>query len=423
MPKKLLIKRKVLITILLIFSLDLWNSQFIDNNSFLEEEDEDIITTITTDDESLLRNALLFLWKFGGNIIIDTPIINIKEEGSLSITGTLDGGIIGIQQPNGEYPRINFKEQRDSADILYEPGIDILGSNKLIKNLIIENAGTSGINISGQKNTIDHVITRYNGESGIYISSDTDSNIFNYCYSYRNFHFLGNNIISDGFTIEFGGINNIFNNCFAWDNCQNGFGYYYLNGKYKNGAITYTHSASWNNGNIDVFSGKYDFDNGKSLDKNMWTIQEIIKSDENFEDNYNNKIFDLNNANIDSMPAIEYFSEQINEEDGNGFNFGHEKNEKTLINRRIVDYCVAFDHKSKGFNSNKSQNFTGLVTNCVGFNNNLNYDLPYIFAKWNNNWGWSSKEEDKFDSEVFVKKPSDINSSKKNVYSIRDEII
>ena len=53
----------------------------------------------------------------------------------------------------------------------------------------------------------------------------------------------------------------------------------------------------------------------------------------------------------------------------------------------------------------------------------MNYDLPYIFAKWNNNWGWGSKEEDKFDSEVFVKKPSDINSSKKNVYSIRDQIL
>ena len=275
----------------------------------MSDEEEDVITTITSDDEKALRDAILILWKFGGIIYIDTPEINIRTQTTLSIKGSFSGGIIGIQQPNGEYPRLNFKEQRDGVTLLYMAGIEITASNKLIKNIIVENAGTAGIFISGQKNTIDHVITRYNGHSGIYISPQSDSNTLNYCYSYRNFHFLDNRLPADGFTVEIGGFNNAFNYCFAWDNSQNGFGYNYFDGKNKNGALTYSHSASWNNGNIDVFSGRYDFDNGKELDKNLWTIQQIIKSDENFEANYKYKIFDLDDATINSKPAIEYFSD------------------------------------------------------------------------------------------------------------------
>ena len=220
--------------------------------------------------------------------------------------------------------------------MVYISGITHTGSNKLIKYLIIENAGTIGVYISGQKNTYDHVITRYNGQSGIYLSPETNLNTFNYCYSYRNFHFLENRLVADGFTIEIGGISNTFNNCFAWENSQNGFGYYYWDGKNKNGELTYTHSASWNNGNIDVFSGKYDFENGKQLDKNMWTIQQILKSDENFENNYNKRIFNLDDAEINSKPAYEYFDEYNKEDGGNGFNFGNEKNEQALLIKELL---------------------------------------------------------------------------------------
>jgi len=386
-----------------------------------EEKEEKEITIITSDDEQALKEATFYLWKLGGYIYIDTPVITIKE-GSLSITGTLKGGIIGIKQSNGEYPRLQFIEGRKDSTIPYSHGVDVVGSNKRIQNIIIENAGSFGLFINGQQNTFDHVITRYNGESGIYISQGSDSNTFNYCYSYRNF-LLPTNINADGFTIEVGANNNIFDNCFAWENSQNGFGYHYYNGKNKNGELTYSHSASWNNGNLDVFSGKYDFDNGKELDKNMWTIQEILKSDKEFEENYKNKTFDLKNAKINNIAALKSFINYNNEDDGNGFIFGNEKNDPTLTNRRIVDYCVSFDHKLKGFNNNKSQNFTGLFTNCVGFNNNMNYELPYSFAKWSNNWSWDSKEKDKLDGEVKVKKPDDIKSTNKEFYSVRDKII
>ena len=194
--------------------------------------------------------------------------------------------------------------------------------------------------------------------------------------------------------------------------------------KTKMELLTYFHSASWNNGNIDVFSGKYDFDKGKPLDKNLWTIQQIIKSNPNFEDSYKYKIFDLDDATINSKPAIEYFSEYDEKNnDANGFNFGHEKSEPNPSNLRTVHYCVSFLNKFKGFNSNKSQKFTGYFTNNVSFNNKMNYDLPYSFVSWNNNWSWGSQEEDNFDLEVETKQPVDASSERRKFLSVRNPII
>ena len=104
---------------------------------------------------------------------------------------------------------------------------------------------------------------------------------------------------------------------------------------------------------------------------------------------------------------------------------GSSGSHKDLRNRRIADYCVSFDHKSKGFNNNNSKNFTSLFSNCVGFNNNKNYELPYVFTKWSNNWGWNSKQKDIFNSDFdfHVKTPKDIKSAQREFYSVRDKII
>jgi len=50
-------------------------------------------------------------------------------------------------------------------------------------------------------------------------------------------------------------------------------------------------SATWNNGNPEVFIGKYDYDNNWPLDKNLFTIMYITRTDRNFESNYNNRKF------------------------------------------------------------------------------------------------------------------------------------
>ena len=74
---------------------------------------------------------------------------------------------------------------------------------------------------------------------------------------------------------------------------------------------------------------------------------------------------------------------------GSGFTFGSKTTPKNSTVYRKAVYCVAFDHKSKGFDNNNSERCTGYIDRCVSFNNNINYQLPYTFEKLASNWSWN----------------------------------
>ena len=92
--------------LLLIISLNVLSCKTL-KSTFKSFADDDEIATITKDDEKELSEAIQLLNKNGGTIYIDTPIIHIRNV-TLTITGTISGGIIGVRQSTGEYPRITF---------------------------------------------------------------------------------------------------------------------------------------------------------------------------------------------------------------------------------------------------------------------------------------------------------------------------
>ena len=403
-------------SLFLIISLDLFSCMPLEYKlkSF---GDDDEITTITKDSELELQEAIKILNEKGGTIYIDTPVINLVEQHSLLFTGNLPGGIIGIRQANGEYPRINFIHP-DKTDGIFFSGFHISGSNQFIEYLIIENSLDAGITVYGHNNIFDHVITRYNYGSGFSIYGDF--NTFNYCYSYRNCGTDEILVNSDGFKI-FGESNNVFNYCFAWDNVNSGFNY---NRFYNSSDVSYLHSASWNNGNVNVFTGRYDYDNGSPLDKNLWTIQKIIESDDKFVSNYYNKKYNINNAKIGALTVNEWISYVSPRADGNGFTFGNGNNHQSIDVKRNSLYNVVFDNKSGGFIDNYNNKFNAFITNCVSFNNGINYKLAYFtLSKWINNWSWNSKNENQINGNPILQKPSDVNSAQRTFYSVRDQII
>lgn len=226
-------KKQALIIFLFIFNSI--SCKFIDK-SFISLADPEAIVTITNDSQSELLDAIAKLNKNGGTIYIDTPVINISQKSAIRITGSIAGGLVGVQQSNGEYPRIDFKTARDAKANNY--GFYIQGTNQFIKYLIIENAGHQGIYITGSKNTIDHVITRYNSDSGIQISEGADSNTINYSYSYRNCDLVNYGKNADGFAPKLDAKNTVFNYCFAWDNCDDGWDSFDKEGQNTN-AVTY----------------------------------------------------------------------------------------------------------------------------------------------------------------------------------------
>ena len=389
----------------------------------IDEEggDDDNSYTIKSDSESELREAIDKINENGGKIYIDTPVINIGEKSPLEIKAKKEGSIIGKKQENDEYPRLDFTNQREKNNDIDIDGILLSGSNQIIQNIIIEKSNGNGIVITGEKNTLDHVITRYNLASGVYLKNTPNSTTVKNCYSYRNFGKKSYGKNGDGFSFDTG-IDVRFDSCFSWDNSDNGF-----NSEVKTDSdsltankISYYNSACWNNGNIDILTGKYDYDIGATLDKNLWTVQELINSDENFENNYKNKKFSIENGKIGGEKAEEYLSKANGYMSGNGFQFG--ANGRTRP-ERVAELCISFDHKSIGFDNDGSSQCKATISKCVSFNNNINYQLPYNFDKWENNWSWSATKSEQSQMEENLAKPNNVNSAQRRFYSIRDTII
>ena len=155
----------------------------------------------------------------------------------------------------------------------------------------------------------------------------------------------------------------------------------------------------------------------------MWTIEQLISSDKNFESNYKNKKFSYSNGKINGEKAEDWVNKANKSMNPNGFKFGSAYTPKNTSIKRNCDYCAAFDHKGKGFDNNNSQKCSGYFTNCASFKNKINYQLPYTFAKWSNNWSWSPSNADQKSMKQTLKTPSNTNSATKNFYSIRDKII
>ena len=112
----------------------------------------------------------------------------------------------------------------------------------------------NGVSINGDNNFLYHVVSRYNYGSGFVASGNC--NIFNYCYSYKNCDATINSINGDGFTI-YDEIDKFFTYCFAWENANSRFNYV---GIMNSSRFSYSHCGSWNNGSINVFTEKYDYD-------------------------------------------------------------------------------------------------------------------------------------------------------------------
>ena len=125
---------------------------------------------------------------------------------------------------------------------------------------------------------------------------------------------------ADGFAPKLGVTNTVFNYCYAWENSDDGWDSFDKEGD-NSSFVTYLHSACWNNGNPDVFTGKCDYDNGKALDKNIWIVQQLMSSDSNFEKNYNGKQFSINNGKINGVSASSWVSQANGAMNGKGYKF------------------------------------------------------------------------------------------------------
>ena len=369
----------------------------------------------------------------GGKIYVSGTSIACSGQIALSKANS-NVQIIGVQNADGTYPELDFssfmssyigKASSDSA-----VGIRITGSNYTLQNLIVEHAPDNGIQIKGTSagnNKVSNCITRYNNDAGLQVTAGAYQNTIEYVCSYRNCDVYTRGGNADGFAPKLGaGSGNTFSYCYAWDNSDDGWDSYDKSGDVTPD-ISYTYCAVWNNGNPDVFTGKYDFDNGNSLDENLLLVQLIEAQDSSFATNYANGQFSLPTSSFIQTDAgtISPSAWTGSSYDGNpnGFKLGSAYSTSSVT--RTLSYCLAFDESKKGFDNNNSS-VTGNFNHCIAFDNGYNYYIqPLTITGWSAVYGFSGTSSDKLPSGYSVSTPSTSTQSsiRSTVESTKNAII
>ena len=369
----------------------------------------------------------------GGKIYVSGTSIACSGQIALSKANS-NVQIIGVQNADGTYPELDFssfmssyigKASSDSA-----VGIRITGSNYTLQNLIVEHAPDNGIQIKGTSagnNKVSNCITRYNNDAGLQVTAGAYQNTIEYVCSYRNCDVYTRGGNADGFAPKLGaGSGNTFSYCYAWDNSDDGWDSYDKSGDVTPD-ISYTYCAVWNNGNPDVFTGKYDFDNGNSLDENLLLVQLIEAQDSSFATNYANGQFSLPTSSFiqTDVGTVSPSTWTGSSYDGNpnGFKLGSAYSTSSAT--RTLSYCLAFDESKKGFDNNNSS-VTGNFNHCIAFDNGYNYYIqPLTITGWSAVYGFSGTSSDKLPSGYSVSTPSTSTQSsiRSTVESTKNAII
>ena len=361
--------------------------------------------------------------KGGGTVYVNAKTIDCTSQLALKSTKGNPVKIVGVQQNDGTYPSLDFTSFRNSSIGSAGPslkastdsnvGVRISGSYYTLENLIIEKAGDNGIQIKGANanyNTVNNCIVRYNNDAGVQITGGASYNTMRFVYSYRNcdVYTLGGN--ADGFAPKLGAqTGNTFYGCYAWENSDDGWDSFDKTTSGYTKDLSYEECACWNNGNPDIFTGKYDYENGNALDTNLYLVELISKQDKNFVSNYNKGNFSLPTDSFINTSAgkINLSSWTGSNYDGNpnGFKFGSAYTDKNSL--RTVKNCLSFGHGRKGFDNNNST-VKASFENCVSFDNGYNYYFPtFSVSKASDMLGFNGKSKDKVPSSVSVTTPTD----------------
>jgi len=369
----------------------------------------------------------------GGKVYVSGTSISCDGQLALSASNA-NVQIIGVRNSDGTYPVLDFtpfmksyigKKSSDSA-----VGIRISGSKYTIKNLIIEHAPDNGIQIKGSSagnNTVSNCIVRYNNDAGLQVTAGAYNNKVEYVCSYRNCDVYTRGGNADGFAPKLGaGKGNTFTYCYAWDNSDDGWDSFDKSGE-ETPDITYKYCAVWNNGNPNVFTGKYDFDNGNKLDEDLLLVQLIKAKDSSFASKYAKGSFALPSGSFIATDSgtISLSDWTGSKYDGNpnGFKLGSAKS--TSRSTRTMSYCLAFDQAKKAFDNNNSA-LTASFDHCVAFDSGYNYYIaPFKITGWSNVVGFNGGSSDKLPSGYSVTKPSSSAQSniRNTVKSTKNSII
>ncbi|WP_394524158.1 right-handed parallel beta-helix repeat-containing protein [Lacrimispora sp. JR3] len=170
------------------------------------------------------------------------------------------GSPIKILNYDGQKPVVDFSSQpyKDSSR-----GFQISGNYWYIEGLTIQNAGDNGIYISGDNNQVKDCFITKCGDTGLQMSKGASNNRITKVTSTYNYDSKTDGENADGFAAKLSiGPGNVFENCTALHNSDDGFDFYSAGNAVK----VYNSEASYNgknsgNGQGFKVGGNYTADN------------------------------------------------------------------------------------------------------------------------------------------------------------------
>ena len=86
-------------------------------------------------------------------------------------------------------------------------------------------------------------------------------------------------------------------------------------------------------------------------------------------------------------------------------------------------FNVAFNNKAGGFVDNFNHRYNAFITDCVAFNNRINYKFEnYTLSKWSNNWSWNSRTPEQLRDNAKLNKPTNVNAAQRQFINVRNQI-
>ncbi len=419
-------------------NVDLLDAIWILNNLTPDVGGDVVIDTIDTSDGTEVSNFTELKSAFSKSNAKVYVMDDIECSDRLELSKG-NQSLIGVPKSDGTLPSLNFENMTGkTSDIIHnassdgDVGVRVNSANNVIKNLVIEHAHDNGIQIKGSGalyNTVENVIVRYNNDSGMQITGGAYGTTVKNVYSYRNCDVYTGGGNADGFAVKlsagpetttdastFQDKGHTFENCFAWDNGDDGWDSFDYPESEQTSPVKWTYKISykncmcWNNGIPAVHLGYADYVNGLPLDEELPVMHHLraLVSDsvyQSFKTAYNNGTLgsrtmsvsdyykaadNILNAAIPAGGSTYSFANYASKAwDGNpnGFKIGSKYTQK--ISERTFNKCIAFDHQAAGFDKNNSGCYIEL-TDTISFNNKYNYHFSGCTARiWENVMGWS----------------------------------
>lgn len=283
------------------------------------------------------------------------------------------GALKGLVAYGSEKPVLDFSAQAFGSS---NRGLQLFGDYWLVKGLEVKGAGDNGIYIGGNNNRIENVETHHNRDTGLQLGR--------YSVSASNSEWPSNNLIlnsyshdnadpdngedADGFAAKLTvGPGNVFDNCLAAYNVDDGWDLYSKTETGPIGAVTILNSVAHHNGQTSDGTSTNNSDgNGFKLGGDKIKVDHIVKNSIAFQNKKHGFTYNSNPGSITLTNNTSW--------DNGQSNFAFDKGDHVFINN--LSFNGSSSDKTSGTdrdNSNvwwknkKSTNAKGLTVSSDDF--------------------------------------------------------